>query len=327
MTQTAARDTRVKLVQPKPAPKLRLVSPPAEAVSLELPLSWSWNDSPDQPEHFSFVTLPGGAKFVYAAQLSPRTSRAALVQKLRGLGPVIIRGCSAELARELAPERALSLGSSARIDLEGYRPPHKVRNLAKRGAKAVEVRALPMDAASAALVTPWLASLHGEGEPTLQYLFRTELADAQRAFAAFQPGSSRPMGLVTLTRYGTNAWHVELLCRDPQSPQGTMEHLLASVIETLQSEGATALNLGEIGLDFSAVAERLSWLNRLLLLISPFFVRLVRGRYDVGGLHRFKNKFEPVWEPRFFVGGSLLELFATTRVSGVSQLVSLRPAR
>ena len=294
------------------APKLRLVSN-----ELELPLSWSLTDDESR---FSFITLPSGAKFIHAAQVARGTSVFKLKQRLAALGgKVIIRGCSSALCDELGLSKAFQLGSAARLELDGYRPPHKVRNLARRGAKAVEIRELPVDRATAASVTPWLWSLRGEA--SLQFLYRTEFADAQRAFAAFAPGSTQPAGLVSLTRYGADAWHVELLCRDPHAPQGTMERLLSHVIETLQSEGAATLNLGEGGLDFTAEVAGLGWLNRLVLLLAPFMTRVFNGRYDVEGLHRFKSKFEPTWEPRFFSGASALDLIAMAKVTGITQMI------
>ena len=270
------------------------------AATLELPLGWSFNCSAAEPEHFSVVTLPSGANFVYAAQVSPATTLAQIVERLRALGErVILRSCPDALARALGRGELLTLSSSARIDLRGYRPPHKVRNLARRGAGAVEVREL--DVAGHAAANQWLTRLRA-GTPALKYVFRDRVTAAERTFSAFAPGADEPVGLVTLSRYGQHAWHLELLCRAPQAPTGAMEHLLSTVIETLIAEGATTLNLGEVPLDFSAQAPTLTWLNRLLVFLAPAVMWLLRGRYDVAGLHRFKNKFAPTWEPRYYVG-------------------------
>ncbi len=298
-------------------------SPALAEPQFELPLGWSWNGSADDAEHFDLVALPSGAKFVYTARLSPVTTPAELAGKLLALGgEVIIRSCSPALAASLGRGSVVQLTSSANLVLEGYRPPHKVRNLARRGAKAVEVRELKVDASAAAVVEPWLTRLRERSGPSLQYLFRTQLTQAQRAFAAFAPGAAEPSGLVTLTRYGRGAWHIELMCRDPEAPQGTMEHLLVQLIETLSAERASALNLGEVGLDFAAPLAPMSWFNRLIVRLTPLFIRLVRRTYDVAGLHRFKNKFEPTWEPRVFWGSRLrfMDFVAMARLSGISRL-------
>ena len=57
--------------------------------------------------------------------------------------------------------------------------------------------------------------------------------------------------------------------------------------------------------------------------LSPFFARLVKSNYDVRGLYQFKNKFEPIWEPRALCGFptlGALDILSMARVTGISQL-------
>jgi hypothetical protein len=322
MPTTHAAPLRVESCR-GPAPRLMLVPPPRHR-SETLPLSWSWG-----PEtRFRARPLPSGVSFVYEAEVERSTSLLELVDDLHQAFPhgFIVRGCSDAFVRLLALRggRALQLGCSARVDLTGYRPPHHARGMARRGARTVQVRELATDAATQQQLAPWLASLRAPGVPALRYLWRSTLDGADRAFAAYTPGATSPSGLVTLTNTGGGVCHTELLCRDPGAPAGTMEHLLCTIVERLQKEGLVALNLGEVGLDFETLGPTQTWLDRGVQRVAALARRWAKGRFDVAGLHQFKNKFDPCWEPRFFYGSrglGLGDLWALASAARVTELL------
>jgi lysyl-tRNA synthetase class 2 len=84
--------------------------------------------------------------------------------------------------------------------------------------------------------------------------------------------------------------------RDPSTPNGLMEFLVARAIELLRVRGVE-----EVSLNFAAFArvlhsprgrfERLA--GRLVSLANPYF--------QIESLYRFNAKFFPRWEPRYLV--------------------------
>lgn len=299
----------------------------------ELPLGWSWRKPAEGPTAFHTETLDTGTVFLHCADLADPLSPAEVLARARALGErVLLKGCSVEMVKAVrkAGGRHVVLGHAARIALDGYRPPHKVRNLARKGDKAVEVVERPVDAAADALAERFLLEVHPPGEPRLRLNYRTRLADAQRAFFALERAGGRPVGLVTLTRFGSGCWHVEQLARHPAAPPGTMESLCSAVIAALQASKARVLNLGEAPMYFPREGPRVvGWehfgrRSRLVARGAPLLARLVRESYDVRGLYQFKNKFEPTWEVRALCAFPRVrnrDVLAMARACGMTGLV------
>jgi lysyl-tRNA synthetase class 2 len=96
--------------------------------------------------------------------------------------------------------------------------------------------------------------------------------------------------------YGRAAVSLSLMRRDPETPNGLTEFLVARGLEELRERG-----IDEASLNFSAFArfihqprrraERL--LGRGLLAADAFF--------QIERLHRFNSKFFPRWEPRYLL--------------------------
>ena len=96
--------------------------------------------------------------------------------------------------------------------------------------------------------------------------------------------------------YGRAAVSLSLMRRDPDTPNGLTEFLVARGLEQLRATGVE-----EVSLNFAAFArfiheprglfERLA--GRLLLVADSFF--------QIERLHRFNAKFFPRWEPRYLL--------------------------
>jgi lysyl-tRNA synthetase class 2 len=96
--------------------------------------------------------------------------------------------------------------------------------------------------------------------------------------------------------YGRPTMSLSFMRRDPDTPNGLTEFLVARAAELLKERG-----LQEISLNFAAFArwlhspekrhERL--LGKLVALGNPFF--------QIESLYRFNAKFFPRWEPRYLV--------------------------
>jgi len=88
---------------------------------------------------------------------------------------------------------------------------------------------------------------------------------------------------------------LDLMRHDPDAPPGTMDFLMVRILQHLQAEGYRRFGLGMSPM--AGMAERSG---------APKWQRLARLLYEHGnrlynfrGLRSFKDKFDPVWEPRF----------------------------
>jgi lysyl-tRNA synthetase class 2 len=96
--------------------------------------------------------------------------------------------------------------------------------------------------------------------------------------------------------YGRDAVSLSFMRRDPSTPNGLTEFLVARAAELLRDRG-----LGEMSLNFAAFAKWMhspsGWLERtlgrIIALGNPFF--------QIESLYRFNAKFFPRWEPRYLV--------------------------
>jgi lysyl-tRNA synthetase class 2 len=133
-------------------------------------------------------------------------------------------------------------------------------------------------------------SLHGHhGEETLVLLAR-DADDRIRGVLHFVPC------------YGHPAVSLSFMRRDPETPNGLTEFMVASATELLRDRG-----IQEVSLNFATFARWMhspaGWpervMGRLVALANPFF--------QIESLYRFNAKFFPRWEPRYMVyeGGPL----------------------
>lgn len=122
-----------------------------------------------------------------------------------------------------------------------------------------------------------------------------------RATLAWQPisvavsATGRALAFTTFGKTGVDGgWVLDLMRRAHAGPPGAVEACIAEAATAFRAAGARTLSLGLAplgGLDTSSPVFE----ERLLALGG----RLVHPMYDVDGLARFKNKFDPYWIPRF----------------------------
>jgi lysyl-tRNA synthetase, class II len=204
--------------------------------------------------------------------------------------------------------RAIYLGDEAIVDLQAFslqgRPIRKVRQSVTRLTKAgyrAEVHDVGALDASTMDEIEHVLERGREGAPergfsmamdsirgarcreTLVVLARDE-ADQIRGVLHFVPVFGRPTVSLSFMR------------RDPGTPNGLTEFLVAKAVELLRERG-----LEEMSLNFAAFAkwmhspekryERV--LGKLVALGNPFF--------QIESLYRFNAKFFPRWEPRYLI--------------------------
>ncbi len=96
--------------------------------------------------------------------------------------------------------------------------------------------------------------------------------------------------------YGRKAMSLSFMRRDPETPNGLTEFLVASAAELLRER-----EIEELSLNFATFARWMHspsrWyersLGKLVALANPFF--------QIESLYRFNAKFFPRWEPRYLV--------------------------
>jgi len=199
----------------------------------------------------------------------------------------------------------LKLGEEALVDLAKFdlqgEAAHRLRKNARRVEKqGAGFRVLEADAVAAAIEPlravsdAWLGGRAaaekgfslGFFEPS--YLGRFPVAVLERdarivAFASLWPGPGHVELSVDLMRYSAAA------------PEGAMEALLVRVMDWGKTQGYRWFNLGMAplsGFERSPVAPL--W-NRL----GAFLYRHGEAIYNFQGLRAYKEKFDPVWEPRY----------------------------
>jgi lysyl-tRNA synthetase class 2 len=204
--------------------------------------------------------------------------------------------------------RSLYLGDEAVVETAAFsldgRPIRKVRQsvtrLEKQGYVA-ELRRLAdvtdeqlrqLDAVSSS----WRRGQAERGfAMSLDELRRDDHADSLVVLG--RDGEGRIRGFLHFApSYGRPAVSLSLMRREPETPNGLTEFLVARGIELLREHGVE-----EVSLNFAAFARlvhaprsRLERLVGRVLLVADGFFQLER-------LHRFNAKFFPRWEPRYLM--------------------------
>lgn len=97
---------------------------------------------------------------------------------------------------------------------------------------------------------------------------------------------------------------VDLMRRRSEVENGTMECLFASMLQHFQNLGYEEFDLGLSALAGVGEAEK----SRRLEKVLNYFYDHLNQFYNFKGLYNFKEKFQPQWEPRYFVYPGLASL-------------------
>ncbi len=107
---------------------------------------------------------------------------------------------------------------------------------------------------------------------------------------------------------------IDLMRHVPDAPPGTMDFLFAEIMLYLQAEGYGRFGLGMAPMAGMAERRRAPRWQRLGRLLFDYGERF----YNFRGLYRFKDKFDPDWEPRYLMAqGGAAPLFALVDVAAL----------
>lgn len=145
------------------------------------------------------------------------------------------------------------------------------------------------------ILNEWLAT---RGLPTLHFLVEPEtlsFMEDRRVFVAMQ--DDRALAFLTLCPIATrNGWLTEQFPRGFKAPNGTVELLMNTAIETVADEKCSYVTMGLVPLSQHGALpheENPAWLKLLLAWTRAHGRRF----YNFDGLEKFKAKFNPdAWE-------------------------------
>ena len=204
--------------------------------------------------------------------------------------------------------RSFYIGDEAIVDtaaftLEG-RAIRKVRQsvsrLEKAGYTSRLLRVSDLDSETASALEQVSAAWRGrEGERgfsmALDSLRIDEHADTLVLLALDAEAQVRGF-LHFVPTYGRTAVSLSLMRRDPETPNGLTEFMVAGAIEMLRTQG-----IGEVSLNFAAFARFIHSPKGRVQRLFRYGLGWADAVFQIERLYRFTAKFFPRWEPRYLM--------------------------
>jgi phosphatidylglycerol lysyltransferase len=100
-----------------------------------------------------------------------------------------------------------------------------------------------------------------------------------------------------IPEYQLNEITIDLMRRRTEVEQGTMDFLFTSMFQEFKERGYDTFNLGLVALSGVGEKPHSPHLERALHYLDKHLNQF----YNFQGLHAFKEKFKPRWEPRYFI--------------------------
>jgi len=279
----------------------------------------------DDGAAFLGYRVEGGVMLCAGDPVGPAESIAALLEKaaafarVRGLrlGAIAVSSGMAPAFEQLGLRR-LYLGDeaiveTARFSLEG-RAIRKVRQSVNRIEKAGYVFAIELlpdlDRGTMAelerVSAAWRAGADERGfAMALERLGGAQQQDTFVALARDDGGHVRGF-LHFVPAYGRSAVSLSFMRRDPETPNGLTEFLVARSLEAFRERGVE-----EVSLNFAAFARLLTEPENLLERAAGRVLRWADAWFQIESLYRFNAKFDPRWEPRYVLYEGRLGLART----------------
>jgi phosphatidylglycerol lysyltransferase len=111
--------------------------------------------------------------------------------------------------------------------------------------------------------------------------------------------------------YQRNEITIDLMRHRPQAEAGTMDFLFISLLEWAKTQGYETVSLGLSPLSGVGQSQDDPNVERAL----HYIYKNVNQFYNFKGLHAFKEKFHPCWQPRYLVYHNPASLPALTEVA------------
>ncbi|WP_310599996.1 bifunctional lysylphosphatidylglycerol flippase/synthetase MprF [Desulfobulbus sp.] len=220
----------------------------------------------------------------------------------------------------------LKLGEEARVPLAGFSLEGKARSGLRYSHRKAEKEGSSFELVEAAAVPALL--------PELRHISDSWLVGKKTKEKGFSLGFFHPEYLqanpVALVRHGgrvvafANVWlgaeqeemSIDLMRFLPEAPNGTMDYLFISLILWAKQQGYGWFNLGMAPLAGLANRPHAPLWHRAGSLLYQHGEHF----YNFKGLRTYKEKFDPVWEPRYLAspGGLALPRIMTNLATLIS---------
>jgi phosphatidylglycerol lysyltransferase len=150
----------------------------------------------------------------------------------------------------------------------------------------------------------WLKMMQGsEKKFSLGWFDEAYLRDCEIAVVRTAQGQLSAFANV-VTEYQINEITIDLMRHRAEMAHGTMDFLFISMFEHFQERGYDGFNLGLSALSGLGDSEQAPQLEKGMNYLYEHLNRF----YNFKGLHAYKEKFHPCWEPRYLVYPSLTSL-------------------
>ncbi|AFZ16274.1 bifunctional lysylphosphatidylglycerol flippase/synthetase MprF [Allocoleopsis franciscana] len=143
----------------------------------------------------------------------------------------------------------------------------------------------------------WLKMTQGsEKQFSLGWFYEDYLRDCEIAVVQAADGQISAFANL-IPEYELNKTTIDMMRRRVEVEQGTMDFLFSSMFQHFKERGYDRFNLGLSAL--SGLGEK-PQSPRLEKALNYLYEHLNQF-YNFKGLHAFKEKYKPQWEPRFFI--------------------------
>ena len=150
----------------------------------------------------------------------------------------------------------------------------------------------------------WLQKMQGsEKKFSLGWFDETYLRNCELAVVR-SPNEQAIAFTNVITEYQLNEATIDLMRHRTVIENGTMDFLFISLLKHFKEKGYDGLNLGLSALSGVGETERSRRLEKGIHYLHEHLNRF----YNFKGLHAYKCKFQPRWEPRYLVYPSLAAL-------------------
>ncbi len=156
----------------------------------------------------------------------------------------------------------------------------------------------------------WLTMQHG-GEMHFSDGWFTDDYIRECPVVVVNDASGNPIAFANLVKeYTKNEITIDLMRRYPKVERGTMEYLFVTMLNWAKEQGYDTFSLGLSAIIGVGEKPEDPRMEKALHTIAEYISRF----FNFKGLHTFKEKFSPRWEPRYLVfpGAADLPLVLTT---------------
>jgi len=154
----------------------------------------------------------------------------------------------------------------------------------------------------------WLTSMHGSEKRFSLGWFDEEYLNSTPVMVVRHPDGYIDAFANVLPEYQASEATIDLMRHRHQAEKGQMDFLFVSLFEWAKGQGYATFNLGLSAL--SGIGENPT--DPAIERALHYIYEHVNQFYNFKGLHAFKEKYDPIWSPRYMIYPGVASLPAVT---------------